>query len=217
MPTLSQPSVGGPPPIVPILPRGGGDGKNGNNEPGASDSGVTVRIAVYLGMVASTMTFIALLCAMYVRRGLNPHDWHRPPVPPLLWINTAALVLSSVVIDVARRAYRAGDRAKLRLYWITGAALGTWFLIGQAINWKFLADHGFYMQHNPASAFFYVLTWAHAAHVVGAIAALYYIAYRVQFAPTELLNRNVIEVGAIFWHFLDVMWLILMSVFAFWS
>ncbi len=218
MPTLTEPSVGGPPPIIPTPPYGGGGNSNSNNDPGSSsDSGVAVRIAVYLGMVASTMTFTALLCAMYIRRGLNPMDWHHLPVPPLLWWNTAALVLSSIALDIGRRAFRAGRRREFRRMWLTGTALGTWFLIGQAINWKFLADHGLYLQHNPASAFFYVLTWAHAAHVVGAIAALYYIAYRMQFKPTSPLNRNVVEVGTIFWHFLDVMWLILMSVFAFWS
>ncbi len=83
--------------------------------------------------------------------------------------------------------------------------LGTWFLIGQAINWKFLADHGYYMQHCPDGAAGYVLTWAHAAHVVRALAALYFVACRMLFFPFIPLNRNVMEVSAIFWHFLDVM------------
>jgi cytochrome c oxidase subunit 3 len=169
-------------------------------------------------MIASTMTFTALLSAMFVRRGLaTNNDWHRLPVPPLLWWNTVALVLSSIAIDIGRRAFRAGRRREFRILWLTGTALGTWFLIGQAINWKFLSDHGFYMQHNPASAFFYVLTWAHAAHVIGALAALYFVAVRTLAFPFIPLNRNVLEVSAIFWHFLDVMWLILMATFVFWA
>jgi cytochrome c oxidase subunit 3 len=73
------------------------------------------------------------------------------------------------------------------------------------------------MQHNPASAFFYILTWAHAAHVIGALAALYYVAGRTLFFPAIPLNRNVMEVSAIFWHFLDAMWLMLMAIFVFWA
>jgi cytochrome c oxidase subunit 3 len=164
------------------------------------------------------MTFTALVCAMFVRRGLATHnDWHRLAIPPLLWWNTAALLLSSVAIDIGRRAFRAGRRREFRVLWLTGTMLGTWFLIGQAISWKFLADHGYYMQHNPASAFFYILTWAHAAHVVGALAALYFVVCRMLFFPFIPLNRNVMEVSAIFWHFLDVMWLILMAIFVFWT
>ncbi|HVY94329.1 MAG TPA: cytochrome c oxidase subunit 3 [Bryobacteraceae bacterium] len=216
MATVTQPSIGTPPPVIPRPPRGHG-GNGGNDGRGGDSSGRAARLAIFVGMVASTMTFIALVSAMFVRRHLSTnHDWHRMPIPPLLWWNTVALVLSSVAIDLGRRAFRAGSRPRFRLYWLTGTALGTWFLIGQAINWRFLVDHGFYMQHNPASAFFYILTMAHAAHVVGALAALIYVSCRTMFFPAIPLNRTVMEVSAIFWHFLDVMWLFLMAVFAFW-
>jgi cytochrome c oxidase subunit III len=216
MATLTEPTIGAPPPLRPGPPRGGGGDSSGGSDD--SQSGSAARMAVYIGMVASTMTFTALVCAMFVRRGLaTSNDWHRLAIPPLLWWNTAALLLSSVAIDIGRRAFRAGRRREFRILWLTGTMLGTWFLIGQAINWKFLSDHGYYMQHNPASAFFYVLTWAHAAHVVGALAALYFVACRTLFFPFIPLNRNVMEVSAIFWHFLDVMWLILMAIFVFWT
>jgi cytochrome c oxidase subunit 3 len=218
MPTFTEPSLGTPPPLIPILPRGGGNNDGDSKGPDNSASAATARIAIYIGMVASTVTFTALLSAMFVRRGLaTNNDWHRLPIPPLLWWNTVALLLSSVAIDIGRRAFRAGRRQEFRVLWLTGSTLGTWFLIGQAINWRFLATHGFYMQHNPASAFFYILTWAHAAHVIGALAALYYVAFRMLLFPAIPLNRNVLEVSAIFWHFLDLMWLLLMAVFVFWS
>ena len=216
MATLTEPSIGSPPPIIPIPPGGRGDG-SGNGGPDPVSSGISARIAIYIGMVASTMTFAALMIAMFVRRHLGNHDWHRLDVPPLLWWNTVALLLSSVVIDFGRRAFRAGRRPEFRVLWLTGTALGTWFLIGQSLNWKFLAEHGFYLRHNPASAFFFVLTWAHAAHVVGALAALYFVAWRALFFPAIPGNRTVVDVSAIFWHFLDVMWLVLMTLFVFWS
>jgi cytochrome c oxidase subunit 3 len=212
----TQPSLGSPPPVTPRPPRGhGGDGGNdGRND---SSSGRTARFAIYVGMVASTMTFLALVAAMFMRRGLSVHnDWRHMPIPPLLWWNTAALFVSSIAIDLGRRAFRAGSRPRFRRYWLTGTALGAYFLIGQAINWRFLVNHGFYMRDNPASAFFYILTMAHAAHVVGALAALIYVSCRTMLFPAIPLNRNVMEVSAIFWHFLDVMWLVLMAIFVFW-
>lgn len=216
MPLVTEPRLTVPPPIVPRPPRGGEGGNN--NDSGRPRSETTARVAIFVGMIASTMTFLALVSAMVVRRGLSTnHDWHRMPIPPLLWWNTAALLVSSVAVDLGRRGCREGNRRKFHFFWLTGAALGTWFLIGQIINWKFLASHGFYMQHNPASAFFYILTWAHAAHVVGALAALYFVAARMMFFPYIPMNRNILEVSAIFWHFLDVMWLLLMSLFVFWA
>src|SRR5437762_1448110 len=133
MATLTEPGVltggGPPPPIIPLPPRGG-DGNNGQG-PQPSSSFATARIAIYIGMVASTMTFAALVSAMVVRRGLaTNNDWHRLPIPALLWWNTAALFLSSVAIDIGRRAFRAGRRTEFRVLWLTGTALGTWFLIG---------------------------------------------------------------------------------------
>ena len=215
MATLTQPSLGSPPPVTPRPPRG--HGGNGGNDGGPSSSGRTARLAIYVGMVASTMTFFALIAAMFMRRGLSTNnDWHRMPIPPLLWWNTAALVLSSGAIDLGRRAVRAGSRPRFRRYWLTGTALGAYFLIGQAINWRFLVNHGFYMRNNPASAFFYILTMAHAAHVIGALAALIYVSCRTMLFPAIPLNRTVMEVSAIFWHFLDVMWLVLMATFVFW-
>src|SRR6185312_3604156 len=216
MATLTQPSLGSPPPVTPRPPRGhGGDGGNDGRDP--SSSFHTARFAIYVGMVASTMTFVAMIAAMFVRRGLaTNNDWHRMPIPPLLWWNTVALLLSSLAVDLGRRALRAGSRPRFRRYWLTGTALGVYFLIGQAINWRFLVNHGFYMRNNPASAFFYILTMAHAAHVVGALGALVYVSSRTMFFPAIPLNRTVMEVSAIFWHFLDVMWLLLMAIFAFW-
>jgi cytochrome c oxidase subunit 3 len=215
MATITQPSIGPPPPVTPRPPRGHG-GNGGNDGPGRSTSGSAARLAIYVGMVASTMTFIALVSAMFIRRDLaTNHDWRRIPIPPLLWWNTAALLLSSIAVDLGRRAFRAGSRPRFRRYWLTGTALGTWFLIGQSLIWRFLVNHGFYMQHDPASAFFYILTCVHAAHVVGALAALIYVSCRTMLFPAIPLNRTVMEISAIFWHFLDVMWLLLMAIFVF--
>ena len=216
MPTLAErPSVGAPPPIIPRVPGGRGGDSNGGPDP--APSGAAARIAIYVGMCASTMTFAALVSAMVVRRGLGNNDWHKIAVSPILWWNTAALLLSSVVIEIARRAFCRGARPRFRLFWLTGTALGTWFLIGQAIVWRKLASIGVFLRHDPADAFFYVLTWAHAAHVVGALIALYFVAYGSLFHRMRPGNRTVIEISAIFWHFLDVMWLVLMSLFVLWS
>ena len=83
--------------------------------------------------------------------------------------------------------------------------------------WRELSDAGIYVASNPASSFFYVLTAAHAFHLLGGVGALVYVdvqAWRLRLGPAK---RTVIDVSAIFWHFLDGLWLFLMLLFYVWG
>ena len=212
--SLTEPGIGAPPPIWPHLPDGGdGDGERDRPEPGASRN--VSMTGIIVTMAASLMTFASFVSAMVVRRGLG-FDWHHVGLPAILWWNTAALVSSSIAIDVARRLLRRGQRTAFNRLWTLGTLLGTAFLIGQCIAWKQLADRGYYLAGNPASAFFYVITWAHAAHVIGALAAVAYVDYRALRLELGPRRRTIVDVSAVFWHFLDVMWLGIMALFLFW-
>jgi cytochrome c oxidase subunit 3 len=215
--TLTQANLGGPPPILPDLPPGGDSGEDRDRDrpiPGSSRQTSITGILVL--MCASMMTFAALVSAMVVRRGLN-NDWGQIGLPHILWWNTGILLLSSVAIDTGRRLLRRNKRAAFTWLWSAGTLLGAAFLAGQVIAWRQLAERGFYLRGHPSSAFFYVLTWAHAAHVVGALGAVMYVEYRslrFQLGPSR---RTLVDVSAIFWHFLDVLWLGIMALFAFWA
>ena len=215
MPALTQSNIGGPPPSTPDLPTGGGGGDDrGKPERGSSRQASITGIIVL--MCASIMTFAALVSAMVVRRGLN-NDWRQLPLPHILYWNTGILILSSIAIDVGRRLLKRHRRQIFNWFWSAGTLMGTWFLVGQIIAWRQLAARGFFMQGNPSSAFFYVLTWAHAAHVVGALAAVVYVEYRALRFELGPGRRTLVDVSAIFWHFLDVLWLGIMGLFAFWA
>jgi cytochrome c oxidase subunit 3 len=76
---------------------------------------------------------------------------------------------------------------------------------------------GVYVATNPASSFFYVLTATHAFHLLGGVSALVYVdvqAWRLRLGPAK---RTAIDVTAIFWHFLDGLWLYLMILFYVWG
>jgi cytochrome c oxidase subunit 3 len=167
-------------------------------------------------LAASTMVFAAFTSAFVVRRGLSD-DWASFPKPPVLFVNTAVLLASSVVLDLSRRALKARDRSKFNLYWTVATALGILFLLGQALAWRQMKDAGFFMATNPSSSFFYVLTASHAFHLLGGVAALVYVdvkALRLELGPAK---RTAIDVTAIFWHFLDGIWVYLMVLFYVWG
>ena len=204
-----------PPPPPPIDPGwgGGGGGPDGRGaDRRASFTGLFVMLA------ASTMVFAAFTSAFVIRRGLSAmDDWVSMHKPPILFLNTAILLASSFVLDVSRRALRAGDRSKFNRWWSAATALGILFLAGQALAWYQLKQAGIYVASNPSSSFFYVLTASHAFHLLGGVAALVYVdvqALRLRLGPAK---RTAIDVSAIFWHFLDGLWVYLMILFYVWG
>jgi cytochrome c oxidase subunit 3 len=202
---------GGQPPINegPLPWEGDGDGGN-FNERGASRK--TSMIGLVVMMSASVMTFAALASALIIRRGMG-HDWVKMPLPWILWPNTAVLFASSIVLDTARRLLRGGKRRAFNWLWCAGTLLGAIFLIGQSLAWSEMHKRGMFVASNPSNGFFYALTFTHAAHAIAGLAALIYVmvmALRFRLGPRK---RTVVDVSTVFWHFLDVLWLMLMLMF----
>ena len=182
--------------------------------PGASRRASLTGLLVLL--TASTMVFAAFTSAFWVRRGLS-NDWAPTPLPGIMWVNTAVLLMSSAVLEIGRRALKAGRRAEFNRYWTVGTALGVLFLLGQGWAWRQLSAAGVFIATNPSSSFFYVLTAAHAVHVLGGITALVYVdvkALSLQLGPGK---RTAVDVSALFWHFLDGLWVYLMILLTVWG
>ena len=211
--TLTHDVIQGPPPPIDTGWGGSGDGNDGRGaDRRASFTGL------FVGLAACTMMFAALTSAFVVRRGLaDMNDWVSVHKPPILFVNTAILLLSSLILDRSRRALKAGERSRFNLWWTAATVLGVLFLVGQAYAWYQLKQAGVFISSNPASSFLYLFTAAHAVHVLGGVAALLYVdvqALRLRLGPAK---RTAIDVSAIFWHFLDGLWLFLMVLFYVWG
>ncbi len=173
-------------------------------------------IALFILLVSSAMVFAALIVAFVARRAMAA-DWTTAPKPHILWLNTAILLASSFVLDRSRRSLKNGDRSGFNLWWTAATALGFLFLGGQAWAWHRLDAAGVYMASSLGGSFFYLLTGAHALHLLGGLAALVYVdvqAWRLRLGPAK---RTVIDVSAIFWHFLDAVWLFAMLMLFAWA
>jgi len=191
---------------------GGGDGEpeGWGARRRASITGLMVLLA------ASVMLFAAFTSAFFVRRGLS-NDWVDTPVPGILWLNTAMLVASSLVIELARRALRSGRRVAFNRYWTGATLMGVLFLGGQYMAWRQLHSAGFYLATNPSSSFFFLLTCCHAVHLLGGISALGYIDVQAMLLRLGPGKRTAVDVSAYFWHFLAAIWIYLMALFFFWG
>jgi cytochrome c oxidase subunit III len=210
--SLTHDIAQGPPP--PPIDRGwGGDD---SNPEGRGSSRRASFLGLFVLLAATTMVFAAFTSAFVVRRGMS-NDWGTMPKPSILFVNTALLVVSSLVLDFSRRALKNRNRSRFNLWWTVATALGILFLVGQGIAWQELRDAGIYVASNPSSSFFYVLTAAHAVHLLGGVGALVWVdfeALRLRLGPAK---RTAIDITAIFWHFLVGVWIFLMILFYVWG
>jgi len=118
--------------------------------------------------------------------------------------NTAILVTSGFLAARALRLRQAAQRAQARIMLVTAAVLGMAFLWIKALEYRADAAAGLTIDTNNFFTFYYLLTGFHAAHVVAGILILLLVAWRD--APQN------IEVGAAFWHMVDLVWVLLFPV-----
>jgi cytochrome c oxidase subunit 3 len=192
------------------------DGFGGGGPEGWGASRRASFTALLVLLAACVMLFAAFTSAYIVRRGLSD-DWSAMPLPKVLWPNTLVLLGSSALLEVARRRLKAGRRLSFNRYWTAGTLLGVVFLLGQAYAWRELRDAGIFLATNPSSSFFYLLTATQGIHLLGGIAALVWVdvrALRFELGPAR---RTGADIAAIFWHFLDGLWVYLLVLFSFWG
>ncbi len=119
-------------------------------------------------------------------------------------INTVVLVTSGFLAALALSLRAAGQRGRARLALVAAALLGGLFLFVKGAEYADKAALGITWDSHAFFTFYYLLTGFHAAHVVAGVSILLLIAWRD--AP-----RNI-EVGAAFWHMVDLVWVLLFPV-----
>ncbi len=173
------------------------------------------KLAVWVGMGAIVMFFAALTSAMIVRQGLSG-DWQPFALPTVLYASTLVLLVSSLTMEKARKELWRGSAERLRLWVNLSALLGLAFLGCQLVGWQELVARGIFLASNPANSFYYLLTAGHGLHLLGGIAALGYIWVRVRGRRAWPTREAAVEAAAVYWHFLDVLWIYILGLLLFW-
>jgi len=179
------------------------------------------QTGIWVAICAISMCFAALTSALVVREG-SGMDWQRLVLPRILYFNTAALIASSFTLEISRKriaAAAANADPRMRSYapamnWLLATlALGLLFVAGQIVAWRNLAAQGIFLATNPASSFFYVFTAMHGLHVLGGLAGLLYAMRRL---TRTMRTPKPVALGAaaVYWHFMDVLWVYLLFIIA---
>ena len=172
-----------------------------------------IGLGVFLAVVGS---LFALFISAYSMR-MAMVDWRALPMPRLLWFNTAVLVLSSVALQGAHVAARRNDIGGVIFGLCAGGASAVTFLIGQLLAWRELSLAGYFLASNPANSFFYLMTAAHGLHLMGGLVALGRTTAKVWQGAAMTQLRLSVELSAIYWHFLLLVWLILLGLLTGWT
>lgn len=167
------------------------------------------KTALGVFLAVATSLFALFISAYAMRMHLG--DWQPLPEPMLLWWNTALLAVTSVAMQRTVIAARREDGGGVRTGLIAGGALTLVFLAGQVVAWRQLSAAGYFLTTNPANGFFYLLTAVHGLHVLGGLVAWGRTASRVWRGAHVASVRLSVELCAIYWHFLLVVWLVVFA------
>jgi cytochrome c oxidase subunit III len=165
---------------------------------------------VILFLIADSMTFIGFFAAFLIYRAIMP-VWPPEGTPELELlipiINTAVLVTSSFVMHKGQVALKNNDIKGLQLWFGITAAMGLAFLMGQGYEY-FHAEFG--LKTNLFASCFYVVTGFHGLHVTVGVLLILSVLWRSRTEGHYSSSSHFgVEAAEIYWHFVDVIWLVL--------
>ena len=185
------------------------------------------KIGVWAFIGSECFFFVSLISTYLIYKGRSlvgpfPHEACNPPVcatalRPILNIpvtsqSTFVLLMSSLFMVLAHSAVVRGDRKYSRI-WLAGTALaGTTFLCYQAYEFTSFVHEGLTIRTNLFGSSFFTLTGFHGAHVTAGVIwliTLLFIDFRRGLGPRDAIN---VDICALYWHFVDVVWIGLFTV-----
>jgi cytochrome c oxidase subunit 3 len=213
---------------------GGNDGNNGGGSGGGGGNGPRhdetagddinrdkSRVISWFLLLVVLMTFGGLIGAYVVIATNGAIEWKPFTLPVQVWISTAILLVSGITYELFRRAVDARDLVRTRRYLVATTALGGVFVASQLIVWIELVNRGFYMRGNPYAGFFYILTAAHAIHVLGGMVALGAMLRRTWYPSVgeaeSIYRSNVAKAVGWYWHLMGALWIVIFLLLGFWK
>lgn len=126
-----------------------------------------------------------------------------------LWLNTLLLAIASVMFELSYCFYARCKRHFALLSTIAILICTALFILGQLQVWQQLNQSGFYLNSNPANSYFYLLTGIHGLHLLGGIAVLFMLLWRITSNQAFNAILNNLSLCKLYWHYLFALWLFL--------
>lgn len=167
-----------------------------------------MRLGMVLFLISEAFLFGVLFWTYYYLRGLTP-GWppHSPPAT-LAFVNTAVLLSSSATIWLGARAIRKGHEKWLFVFLLATIGLGAAFLGITGWEWT---HEDFFPWTDAYGSTFYTMTGFHALHVLGGVLLMLALLARTARHRFTADSFKAVEVGSLYWHFVDFIWILVFT------
>ena len=169
------------------------------------------KLLLWFAMMSMTMMFAGLTSAFVVSK--SREDWLKDfQMPMPFFYSTITIILCSVTFHLAKKAIQKDNRKATTNYLLLTLGLGILFVYLQFTGFQQVVQSGYYFtgaESNITTTFLYVVTVVHLAHLFGGLISLLNIIYnhfKQKYNASQTLG---IELGAMYWHFLDLLWVYL--------
>lgn len=171
---------------------------------------------MWISMVSMTMMFAGLTSAYVISS--NREDWVSFELPDAFKISTLLIILSSITLHFSKVVLQKGNRNATTALLLLSLALGLGFVFEQYQGFEQLKAMGLFFtgpESEVSSSMLMVIVFAHIVHVSAGVIALLVIIYNhfsLKYKADDMLG---LELGVIFWHFVDLLWIGLFLFFYF--
>ncbi|HSI68827.1 MAG TPA: cytochrome c oxidase subunit 3 [Gillisia sp.] len=169
------------------------------------------KMMLWFGIISMVMMFAGLTSAYVVSK--NRPDWVAGfELPASLYWSTLVIIISSFTFILAKKSIAKDDRKNGTLYLLATLVLGIAFVVLQFQSFSDIIRAGYYFTGSESTittSFIYVVVLAHLAHLAAGLIVLLVVIYnhfKQRYSSGQMLG---LELGATFWHFLDILWVYL--------
>ncbi len=179
--------------------------------------GRTYKMLLWFGMISFCMIFAGLTSAYVVSK--SRPDWLKDFVLPSAFvISTVAMLVSSFTFYLALQATKKDNRSGASMFLLITLALGIAFIVLQFIGFGQVIENGYFFtgsESNVTTSFLYIAVLVHIAHLLGGIISLLAVIYNHYKQKYNSAQTLGIELSAMYWHFMDFIWVYLFLFFYF--
>lgn len=175
------------------------------------------KMMLWFGIISLSMTFAGLMSAFIVSSA-RP-DWDDDfRLPDEFFWSTAIIILSSITLVFAKKQIKAGKKSQANLSLLATFVLGLIFVILQFIGFNAIIELGYRFTgaaSNVTASYIYLIVFLHLVHILSGLVVLSVMIFKQFKGRYTKEHRLGFEIGATFWHFVDVLWLLLFLFFSY--
>ncbi|KOY52021.1 cytochrome c oxidase subunit 3 [Polaribacter dokdonensis] len=171
---------------------------------------------LWVAMISMVMFFAGLTSAYVI--SMKRDDWVDFDLPQAFFISTGLIVLSSITLFLSQNFLKKDKRQLSLILLVVTLALGLGFIWQQYVGFNQLKSVGLFFtgpESTVSTSFIIGITFMHILHIFAGVVVLFVVIYnhfKYKYKPNDLLG---FELGAIFWHFVDLLWIYLFFFFYF--